>query len=155
MGKYFEQKSYDEGQSSTDEVGHRDEYSGYRKYEFTCKSLYSITGLYHYETSEEYGDNATQVVYFRVKDLKQLPSFPDRVADKKFLDTWWSVPLDLDESCKKAILELAEAITGWYGFDTGSGHDCSGKWFAGEPIAEYVGKSKNWVRVRQYSARDV
>jgi len=149
MGKYFEQKLYDEGQSSTDEVGHRDEYSGYKRYEFTCKSLHSITGLYHYEANEECGDSATQVVYFRVKDLKQLPSFPDRVADEKFLD------MDFDESCKKAILELAEAITGWYGFDTGSGYDCSGKWFACEPIAEYVGKSKNWVRVRQYSARDV
>lgn len=140
MNKFFEERFYDEGVSNTEEVGHCNEFTSMKRYEFINRSKHSITGLYHYENNYKCEESATQIVYFRVKDLKQLPSFVDRIVEVAEV---------------AAILELAEDITGWYAFGTGCGYDCSGRWFSNGPSARFVGKSKNWVRVSQYSARDV
>jgi hypothetical protein len=127
---YFEEKCY----SETVQIEEQEGYcitNSIKQYIFRNTTMNSITGLYHRDNDNE---SATQFVYFRVKDLTQLPSYMNRVIEMTNDVTQGRV-----EYYKDVLLELATDMTGWYAYDT----------------AKYVGKSRKWVRVAQRSALDI
>lgn len=129
--EYLQTNTYSIENSINHHAGNKK--AGFYRYTIRRNEKFTITGLYHAETSDD-DVSWSQFVLFNVYDLVWLLKM---LKCEVF-----------DES--KDLLNLAEKLTGW----TKKERNAGGK-YRTKPIVEFVGLSKNWVKVSQCGEYDV